>query len=285
MAGTVKCYMYDPRTFVYVGYVDAEVINGQPNMPAFSTTTAPQEKSQYEGQSLAPFWNENTQAWELRQDFYDKTFYDIKTLQPVQLLHGELPDFKKVCNTLPEDPNMVWDSDWVKWVIPLPVAKEYKKKEIKEAWFKSTGGPYKTGVVGKIANADTGKEEEVDLIVNLTESDRELLKQKPFLTAIEWANYDKIKATPAEIKQLKRGVYVERIMDLIADMPIVVRDYLNRYVAIKISDLDDVLWAQVEQDDANLHRKWAIEELIDQCTQEAELNFIHWGMDLPEDEA
>lgn len=278
MAGTVKYYLYDPRTKVFMG----GLVDGVDNKPAFSTLKEPQDEQLYKDQSMAPFWNEDLQEWELKPDYYGQVFYDVNTLEPVTLLHGEEPDYTKVCDKLPEDPNMVWAFESHSWILPLSIIKEYKRKEIKEAWFKSTGGPYKTGVMGKTVNADTGGEEEVELIINLTENDWELLRQKPFITALELSNSDKVKATKAEIKQLKRGVYVERIMDLIADTLIVIRDYINRYVTIKLSDLDDVLWAQVKQDNDNLRRKWALESIVDSCSQASEVCCVNWNMTIPE---
>ena len=285
MTGTQKCYLYDPRTYVFLHEAEAEVQNGKVNLPAFSTLTPPPDIGDPLPDGLSLFWSKEGQFWETRPDFSRETWYSTETREVVTLLAGEIPNQALVTRSLPEDPRMEWNKDTHTWELPIEILRADKKAEIRKIWFESIGGPYKTGVMGKTVKEGTDEEEEIELITNFVEETRDFLRQKPFSIALEWASSDKVKATKTEIKQLKRGVYVERIMNLLADVPVVVRDYMDRYVTIKLSDLDTVIWAQAEQDQKNLHRKWAIDDLIKRARNKEELMWITWDMDLPEEEA
>lgn len=272
------CYVYDPRTKVFLTEAKADIVDGAPNLPAFSTVVPPPEKSTW-GDNQSPFWDEESNTWELRADFSNVTFYDAKTKQEVHLLPGEYPDMEKIAPVPPEDRRMVWVPESGRWEYTLEDAKKNKLDEIHKAWTLASYGPCKTKVKGVYIGLDNTPLEALVSVPYRLE-DRELMSKRPLLHALEWSEREDVKATPEEVRMLRNGMMVPRIMDLLADTSVVIKDYNGEYVRVSMADLHEIILTQSVQADKNLKRRWELEDRIVEAKTVDEVKDIDWG-DLP----
>lgn len=126
-----------------------------------------------------------------------------------------------------------------------------KIAEIKAAYLAAEDGPFNTGIIGKAVKLGTLEElEEVEIYIksNLDSRDHmQLLKE----------------AGMQEKEGVAEGIFV-------------IRDANNRYVMIDLIRMGQLMALQRQRAVDILHRKWMLQERVENCQTEEEVQAINW---------
>lgn len=161
-------------------------------------------------------------------------------------------------STWPADMKPVWDipgNEWQMDYIPLDELKEVYKNSIKRAYIEAENGPFHTGVMGqavKLGTLETIEEREVVIKSSLASRDHINLLQQ---------------VKPVEQEGLPN------------DGTVVLRDYDNHYIVVTREQLDQIAELQKQNALELLHRKWMLQERIEDAKTSVEIQGIHWDSD------
>lgn len=158
-------------------------------------------------------------------------------------------------STWSEGMRPVWDEQGQEWqmdTMPLDELKATYKEGIKKSYIEAENGPFHTGIMGKavkLGTLETMEEREVVIKSNMASRDHISLLQ--------------------QVKPVEQ----EGMPD---DGTVVLRDYDNHYIVVTREQLDQIAELQKQNALALLHRKWMLQERIEDAKTPVEIQEVHW---------
>ena len=194
--------------------------------------------------------------------FDAKTKFYTGKMEVAQSTDGHFPAPANSTATPPPDESTwaegmrpVWDAHGNEWqmdTIPLDDLKATYKAAIKKAYAEAEDGPFHTGIMGtavKLGTLETIEEREVVIKSNMASRDHISLLQQ---------------VKPVEQEGLPN------------DGTVVLRDYDNHYIVVTREQLDQIADLQRQNALALLHRKWMLQERIEDAKTSVEVQSITW---------
>lgn len=254
--GIRDIYFFDMHTKEFLRADQASVSeSGGIMVPANATLTPPPSMEDMPPNTTY-IWDVKGNEWQLTHDYRNVPVYNIKTKERLSLKLGEFPDPAVTTLVEPADPRMEWDESIRNWRFPLDVLKEIKNAELKQAYLEAENGPCNTGVKGTtVKKGEIEETEEIEIVIrsNLTSRDHiQLLLETP---AVKKEGSEK------------------------ADDLVVLRDFDNRYIQITREQLAEVLKAQKAAAIGYLHKKWMLQERINDAQTREEVEATTWDSD------